>query len=162
MVKDVSRQIYNNALSKASNDITICLQNFGFVKTKKWQWVRVKEGTADFVHVHRSGSSYGGPINYSVSFRVHCGNRLLSDTFETLELNDPNSDLPQFRENRYHLRFNAKSGSAYERCIDDIERFVQEAGEPWFKVQEATRQANTAEEPNELSYKLLGVKIKNT
>lgn len=158
MVKDVSRLIYNDALSKTSSDITSRLNELGFRKTKKWQWVRIKGTAADFVHVHRSGSSYGGPINYSVAFRVHCGNRLLSDEFEALALNGPNSDWPQFKEMRYHLRFNAKSGSTYERCINDIERFILEVGEPWYKEQETISQGNNNQEPSELSYKLLGIK----
>lgn len=160
MVKDVSKTIYNDALTKASNDITARLSELGFVKTKKWQWVRVKDGAADFVHVHRSGSSYGGPINYSVSFRVHCGNRQLSDTFEALALNGPNTDDSEFWGMRLHLRFNAKSGSTYDRCIDDLIRFVKEVGEPWYMEQQKLNPGNSIHEANELSLKLLGIKSK--
>lgn len=158
MIKDVSKKIYNDALTKASNDITLRLKEFGFVKTKKWQWVRVKDGAADFVHVHRSGSSYGGPINYSVSFRVHCGNRQLNDTFDALALNGPDTDDPKFWDMQLHLRFNAKSGSTYERCINDLVKFVLEVGEPWYMEQEKTNQENGTYEANDLSYKLLGIK----
>jgi hypothetical protein len=31
------------------------------------------------------------------------------------------------------MRFNALSGSTFARCVDDLERFVIEQGEPWFK-----------------------------
>lgn len=158
MVKNVSRDIYNDALAKASNDITARLNGLGFVKTKKWQWVRVKKGAADFVHVHRCGSSYGGPINYSVSFRVHCGNRQLSDTFDALALNGPTTDDPEYWDMRLHLRFNAKSGSTYDRCINDLVRFVQEVGEPWYMEQEKLNQGNSIHEASGLSFKLLGIK----
>lgn len=33
---------------------------------------------------------------------------------------------------RYHLRFNAQTGSTYDRCLDDLVRLVTEQGEPWF------------------------------
>lgn len=43
------------------------------------------------------------------------------------------SDAGLLREDRYHLRFNAESGCTYERCADDLARFVTEQGEPWFQ-----------------------------
>ena len=46
-------------------------------------------------------------------------------------LNGPLSDAG-LRLGRYHLRFNAKSGDTYERCIGDLARFVVDLGEPWF------------------------------
>ncbi len=44
----------------------------------------------------------------------------------------PFSDVGRIRAGRYHLRFNAKSGDTYDRCLDDLVRFVKEHGEPWF------------------------------
>lgn len=160
MEKDVSKKIFNDALTKASSDITSRLNELGFIKTKKWLWVRLKEGVADFVHVHRNGSSYGGPLNYSVSFRVHCGNRQLNDAFDFLALNGPDTDDSEFWGMRLHLRFNAKSGSTYERCINDLMKFVEKVGEPWFKEQKKDNQGSGEHEENDLSYKLLGIKKK--
>ncbi|MFP4611571.1 MAG: hypothetical protein ACLFQT_11165 [Thiohalophilus sp.] len=73
-------------------DISNRLAELGFQHTKKWDWVRLGNGYADFVHLHREGSSYGGQLNYSISFRIYCGNRILNDDFESLVLNGPNSD----------------------------------------------------------------------
>jgi hypothetical protein len=67
-----------------------------------------------------------------VDIRVHFGIRVLNDRFETAALNGPFSDAALTRAGRYHLRFNAKSGSTYDRCVDDLVRFVLEQGEPWF------------------------------
>jgi len=95
-------------------------------------WTRLHVHTVDFIHLHRSGISYGRPLNYSVDFRVHFGIRVLNDTFPGLALNGPSSDPDRLRAGRYHLRFNAKTGSTYDRCVDDLARFVVEQGEPWF------------------------------
>lgn len=86
----------------------------------------------DFVHFHRSGNSYPA-ISATVEIQVHFGIRVLNDTFAAAALNGPFSDPDKLREGRYHLRFNAETGSTYERCVDDLERFLREQGEPWFR-----------------------------
>ena len=96
-------------------------------------WARVHLHTADFIHFHRHGSTYGAPINASVDIRVQLGIRILNDASQRAALGGPSSDPTVVRSGRYHLRFNAKSGSTYERCIDDLVRFVVEQGEPWFQ-----------------------------
>jgi hypothetical protein len=95
-------------------------------------WTRRRNLFAQFVHFHRSGSTYGTPRNYSVDVRVHFGIRVLNDTSEGLALNGPFSDPRRLNEGRYHLRFNAKTGSTYDRCVEDLARFVREQGESWF------------------------------
>jgi hypothetical protein len=57
---------------------------------------------------------------------------VLNDPFEAAALNGPFSDPTRFRAGLYHLRFNAKTGSTYDRCVEDLGRFVSEQGEPWF------------------------------
>lgn len=86
----------------------------------------------DLIHFHRRGSTYGAPINFSVDIRVHFAIRVLNDSFVAAALNGPSSDPSKLRSGRYHPRFNAKSGDTYERCIEDLLRFVVEQGEPWF------------------------------
>ena len=48
-------------------------------------------------------------------------------------LNGPCSDHVGLATPPYHLRFNAKSGSTYERCLDDLERVFVNVAEPWFE-----------------------------
>jgi hypothetical protein len=87
----------------------------------------------DFIHFHRRGSTYGAPRNASVDIRVHFGIRVLNDDFIAPALNGPHSDPGIVRVGRYHMRFNAETGSTFERCVDDLERFAIEQGEPWFR-----------------------------
>ena len=160
-MKEVSENIVKAGVDKALKDLTEHLQKLGFKHTKKWWWVRLKSNSADFIHLHKSGSSYrGSSINYSVSFRVHCGNRELNDPKDWLVLNGPDSDMPETYEGKYHFRLNTKSGSTYDRCINDLVRYVKEFGEPWFlSVKEPNpTQEEIKKENIKQSYKLLGVR----
>ncbi len=95
-------------------------------------WTRPHSHMVDFIHLHRSGSSYGKPRNYSVNINVNFGIRILNDAFEALSANGPSDDPDRLRAGLYHLRFNAQTGSTYDRCVHDLVRFVLEQGEPWF------------------------------
>ncbi|WP_050030818.1 hypothetical protein [Verrucomicrobium sp. BvORR034] len=127
----------------------------GFSRSKKRFGTRRREHTVDVIHLHRSGSSYGGPINFKVSFRVHFAIRVLNDTFEGVALNGPMSDPTRMREGRYHHSFNAKSGDMFDRCIDDLFRFVTEQGEPWFSTYREPSRLLTADSPLEGTARLL-------
>jgi len=35
----------------------------------------------------------------------------------------------------YHHRFNAETGSTYERCVEELGFYIEEVAEPWFKEQ---------------------------
>jgi hypothetical protein len=103
----------------------------GFARTRKMFWVRVHAETADVLHLHRFGISYGAPMNASVSFRLHLAIRVLNASFPAIALNGPSTDQGP-REGRYHLRFNAESLHSFDRCAQDLARYVREIGEPWF------------------------------
>jgi hypothetical protein len=124
--------VVREGVEKACKEFSERIAPLGFTRTKKMFWSRRNVHTVEFIHLHRSGSSYGKPINYSVEFIVHFAIRVLNDTFEAEALNGPYSDVGLLREGRYHLRFNAQTGSTYDRCLDDLSRFVTEQGEPWF------------------------------
>ena len=155
-----TKTIVKAGIDKSTTDLNQKLEKLGFKRTKKWIWVRLKSNSADFINLHVDGSSYGGPINNSVNFTVRCGNRELNDSFDSLALNGPDSDSPEAIERKYHLRFNAKSGSTYERCIDDLEKFVLEMGEPWYSKFESSGPIENNKNPENVknSYKLLGIK----
>src|SRR5688572_22230936 len=123
-------KVVRAGLERACKDFSDRVALLGFSRTKKLFWIRRQPFTVDFIHFHRGGSSYGAPINFSVDIRVHFGIRVLNDCFPAAALNGPFSDPTRLRSGRYHLRFNAKSGDTYERCIHDLERFVIEQGEP--------------------------------
>lgn len=158
-MKDIDKSIVKEGIDRAMGEFTDRVKELGFERTKKWFWVKSNEECAEFIHVHLDGISYGSPISYSVSFRVHCGVRNYEDEFESLALNGPCSSDSQYREDKYHHRFNTKSGSTYQRCLDDLIRFVCEVGKPWFKISTAAVERKSENlELKQKSLKLLGLK----
>ena len=120
-------------VEKACVAFTTQIESLGFERARKMFWVRVHGHSADVVHLHRGGSSYGAPTDASVSFRLHLAIRVLNDSFPAVALNGPSSDTTS-RDDRYHLRFNAESMHLFERCVLDLARFVHTIGEPWFSL----------------------------
>ncbi|MDQ0036720.1 hypothetical protein J2W30_004495 [Variovorax boronicumulans] len=92
-------------LEKACKAFSASAQGLGFAGTKKMFWTRRRPHTVEFVHFHRSGSSYPA-ISATVEIQVHFGIRVLNDTFAAAALNGPFSDPDKLREGRYHLHFN--------------------------------------------------------
>src|SRR5262245_26466578 len=103
-IPDDTTKVVRSGVAKASKDLTEGLKTLGFARTKKMLWTRGHPFTVDFIHLHRDSSTYGKPINYSVSFRLNCGIRVLNDEFEALALNGICSDADRERTGRYHLR----------------------------------------------------------
>jgi len=144
-------------LSIGVEDVEDLIQDLGFTRIKKMFWARTDEHGIDFIHFHRRGSSYGGPINFSADIRVHFGRREFVDASDTLALNGPTSDSPEARSGRYHLRFNAKTGSTFDRCVVDLDRIVREVGLPWLSSLSFSKESADSESIA-LSKKLLGIK----
>ncbi|MBI5263637.1 MAG: hypothetical protein HY852_17650 [Bradyrhizobium sp.] len=157
-MREISKSVVKAGLDKTTREFTQRIEKYGFSRTKRWLWVRAKSKSADFVHIHLNGISYGRPINYSIVLRVHCGT--YNESSNSLALNGPSSDDSEFMNKRYHLRFNAETGSTYERCMDDLVRFVVEDGEPWFAEAEAANDPgkDIKLENENLSRKALGLK----
>jgi len=129
--KDMTK-IVRKGDDQVCREFTTRLDSMGFSRTRKKFWTRRHPLTVDFIHLHRGGISYGQPIRAVVSYRVHFGIRLLNSSFEALALNGPDSDPFSFSE-RYHMQFNAKSFSMFDRCVNDLVRFVEKYGQPWFQ-----------------------------
>jgi hypothetical protein len=125
-------KVVREGVERACKEFTSRISPLGFARAKRMFWTRLKEFTVDVIHFHRQGSTYGSAINYKVEFRVHFAIRLLADPAEHVALNGPFSDPARLREGRFHLSFNASSGHMYDRCVEDLTRFVTVVGEPWF------------------------------
>lgn len=128
-------QIVREGFELACNAFSVRMQHIGFARSKKVFWTRPSGLTAEFIHLHRRGISYGASRSASIGIRVHLGIRVLNDSFSAAALKGPHSDAggyPVPTSPNYHLRFNANTGSTFDRCIDDLVRFVEEQGLPWF------------------------------
>ena len=125
-------KVVRTGFEKACREFSGRVNSLGFQRTRKTFWTRRHPFSVDFIHFHRGGCSYGAPYSASVDIRVHFGIRVLNDDFVAAALNGPHSDTELTRAGRYHLRFNSETGSMYDRCADDLLRFVLEQGEVWF------------------------------
>ena len=126
-------QVVREGVERACSEFTARVTPLGFQRAKRMFWIRRHPLAVELIHFHRHGSTYGAPRTASVDLRVHFGVRILNDGFPILALNGPFSDPGRLRSGRYHLRFNAQTDSTFERCVDDLVRFVAEQGEPWFQ-----------------------------
>ena len=131
-------QVVRAGLESACREFAAAILPLGFARTKKMFWVRRRGHSVEFFHLHRSRSSYGAPRNATVSIRVHFGIRVLNDSFPAAALNGLDSNSPSASSGCYHLRFNTATGSTFDRCVQDLVRFLKEQGLPWFRQFEDT------------------------
>jgi hypothetical protein len=125
--------VVREGLEKACTEFTIRIEPRGFRRTLKMFWTRRHPLTVDLIHVHHGGDAHGSPFNALVDLGVQFGIRVLNDDFPGLALNGPQSTPDALLSGRYHLRFNAETGCPFNRCVDDLARFVVEQGETWFQ-----------------------------
>ena len=140
--------IVRKGFDRAIHEFSAQVVSQGFLRTKRGLWVRPHEYTADVISFHRHGSTYGAPRTASLSIRVHFAIRVLNDPFPALAANGPDSDTIGRGKHNYHLRFNAQSGSTFDRCIQDLVKLLIQEGEPWFRrFRPLDSLLNTADSP---------------
>ena len=127
-------QVVKAGFDRLCKEFGALILPFGFAKTRARDWSRVQGELIDVIHLHRSGASYGAPVNFSLSVRVHFATKA-QGAKGPLILNGPSSDDFRGTNCNYHLRFNAHSWSTYDRCLDDLLRVTREQGLPWFAKQ---------------------------
>lgn len=125
-------QIVAEGMKRVCSEFTKILQPSGFKRGKRRSWVRVNGETEETIYVSRSGASYGAPYSASISLRLDLASRKgIDGPRNHLHHHDINM-MKRATGFGYHHRFNAQSGSTYDRCIDELELFMREVGEPWF------------------------------
>lgn len=129
-----SSAVVKAGMERMCCDFTERVAPLGFIRTKSRSRVWVRRGVEldACIYFHRRGSTYGSPINNSVAIRVHFSVQKPdgSPTHHDQLLSD------QVRDDRgyaYHLRFNALSGSSYDRCLEGLVRITHEHGLSWFQ-----------------------------
>jgi hypothetical protein len=125
--------ILREGMNRACKEFSEAVLPRGFKYTKSRTWTRQRAHAVEFIYFFRGGSTYGHNWSGSISLRVHWAIRVLNSGFHATHLNGPSSDDGQLFGLRFHLRFNAETGSTYERCMADLSRLVDEHIEPWFQ-----------------------------
>lgn len=127
--------VVREGMGRVTADFTNLIKPSGFQRRRKtlW-WFRKHDVTMDIVGVHRSGSYYGGaPNNASVDLRMMLSIAVLDGTEPENHVGGDYSDhLRKPSGGLYHFRFNAITGSMYDRCVEDMMAWLNDFAEPWF------------------------------
>lgn len=140
---DSYSKVVSEGMKRVSNDLHALLKCRGFKRASSRTWHCESGGFIKTVHLQRSGSSYGAPRNASVGLRLTLSLRAKANV-----TSDPGDLIISDSARRangyaYHHRFNAATGSTYDRCVQELELYVAEVAEPWF--QERLRSSNPLE-----------------
>jgi len=126
--------VVKGGMDRVCRDFTQLVAPLGFRRTnsRSRTWERRTDQSVQVIYFHRGGSTYGAPINRSVDIRIHFSVQTIDGTTAggAQLLSDP---LRDSGGRAYHLRFNAESGSMYDRCLEDLLRVTREHGLPWFE-----------------------------
>lgn len=127
--------VVKEGMTRVCRDFTEHVAPLGFHRTnsRSRSWQRRTERFVQVIYFHRSGSTYGAPINHEVDIRVHFSLQTLDDE-PTGSGQLTSEKVRDHRGYAYHLRFNALSWSMYDRCLDDLLRVTREHGLPWFEL----------------------------
>jgi hypothetical protein len=130
-----------DGMKRVSDDLSEMLECRGFVRAKGGRsWGRVNGRCIDTVHLQRQGSSYGAPRNASVDLRLTLGVGDVNEAAPPAEGGNVNLSDHARRPNgyAYHHRFNAATGSTYDRCVEELDLYLTEVAEPWFTERRST------------------------
>ena len=99
------------------------VESLGFRRSKSSFFIRPGQHLIEFIHVHK--------YSFDSDFRVHLGLRVLTDPFEAVALNGPDSHEAVCLK-KYDFHFD-ESAESVEECAESLFRFCAEEGEAWFK-----------------------------
>ena len=111
------------AKDKILRRLSKLLEGLGFTRSKTTFFIRRSQHLIEFIHLHK--------YSCDADFRVHLGLRVLTDPFEAVALNGPDSHGAVCRK-EYDFHFD-ESAESIERCAESLFRFCAEDGEVWFK-----------------------------
>lgn len=128
--------LVSEGMKRICADFSKEVLRFGFKKTAARVWSRDIGSVRETIYFHRTGSSYGAPRTPSVDIRVELSVRGVDGTSICTDNVIHSSSVRRSNGYAYHHRFNAKTWSTYDRCLEELVLFMSEFAEPWFaKIQ---------------------------
>jgi hypothetical protein len=122
-------------MKQVCSAFTTMMEPLGFKRGNGRAWVRQHGETEERIYVSRRGSSYGAPGTPSIDLQLSLASRRgVDDPGKTLD-HHTTGKLRRPTGYCYHHRFNALTGSTYDRCLEELALFVSEVAEPWFAEQ---------------------------
>jgi hypothetical protein len=127
-------QVVAEGMKRVCSDFTKLLQPLGFKRGKRRSWVRLSGETEEIIYLSRSGNSYGAPYSPSITLQLSLSSQKVPDGQRHYFSHHETEKLRRATGYCYHHRFNAQSGSTYDRCIEELDFFMNEVSEPWFRA----------------------------
>ena len=128
-------KIVVEGMKRVCSAFTLLVRPFGFKRGSGRKWARELDGFEETIFVSRSGASYGAPHSPSISLQIDLASVRISDS-KRVHLDHHTVELIRRPTGYcYHHRFNAETGSTYERCLQELGLFIKEIAEPWFLEQ---------------------------
>jgi len=122
-----------DGMKRVCSAFTKIVQPLGFKRGNGRKWVRHIEGFEETIVVSRSGATYGAPYSPSISLQLDLLSTRESDK-DRAHLSHHTVQLTRRPTGYcYHHRFNAETGSTYDRCLQELDFFIVEVAEPWFE-----------------------------
>ena len=125
-------QIITEGMKRVCADFSEIVGQSDFRRTKNRTWVRINDATAECIYFHRRGSTYGAPVNASIDIRVMLSVRVLNAPVAGSAIGIISDPARRATGYAYHHRFNAETGSTYDRCVEELGLYMTEVAEPWF------------------------------
>ncbi len=128
-------RVVDEGMKRVCSAFTQIAQPFGFKRGNGRKWVRQLNGLEETMFVSRSGATYGAPRSPSISLQLDLASIRLNDR-ESVHLHHNTTQMIRRTTGYcYHHRFNAETGSTYDRCLQELRLFIEEVAEPWFEEQ---------------------------
>ena len=134
-------EIVAEGMKRVTEQLSIMLKPKGFVRINSSRgWQRLNGRMVETVHLQRRGGSYGPPRTASVDLRLTLGIREMPCAGDDAEGRETiiSDNIRRPDGHTYHHRFNAATGSTYERCLEELELYLLEFAEPWFAERRET------------------------
>jgi hypothetical protein len=121
-----------DGMKQVCSAFTTYVQPLGFKRGSGRKWLRKIDGFDELIAISRSGATYGAPYSASISLQLDLLSTRIVDG-DRVHLSHHDTGMIRRQTGYcYHHRFNAETGSTYERCLQELDLFIEEVAEPWF------------------------------
>ncbi len=128
-------KVVSDGMKRVCSAITKMVQPLGYKRGNGRKWVRNVAGIEETIFLSRSGANYGAPYSPSIDLQIDLSSTRLSDSARSYLGRHETQRIRRPTGYCYHHRFNAETGSTYDRCLEELDLFVIEVAEPWFEEQ---------------------------
>src|SRR5689334_6861778 len=119
-------KVVAEGMKRVCSAFTKIVQPSGFKRGNDRKWVRQLNGTEETIFVSRSGGTYGAPYSPSISLQLALSSTRANDGKSAHLSHYTTEKIRRSTGYCYHHRFNAETGSTYDRCLQELGLFVAE------------------------------------